>query len=344
MKDGLVGEVTLWRIMEAYAIPLLYGGLVLAALAWIWLIVRAFQEKVWWGLASLLLPPLALVFALRHAQKAIGPLVIFVLGGLVMAAPVAYSLVSPVDQELHDKLREKPKLWSLTESALQSDTAHEWMEGRAFYMQLGGLAVAAMGWIWLLTRAFRQHRRWGLASLILPPVGFVFAGRHPRKGAAPLILFVLSILVAAMPALYTLFVPLDLGPLESIVDGQRHLTLTGWDRKDYSILKLKPDVVVLQMANPDVTDKSLESLQEMQALQELDLSGTQVTDTGLKILKDLPVLSTLRLARTKITDQGFHSTLFAKDSLMRLDLSGTQVGRETVQAWRNAKAGRKAMQ
>jgi hypothetical protein len=32
MKDGLVGEVTLWRIMEAYAVPLLYGGLVLAAL------------------------------------------------------------------------------------------------------------------------------------------------------------------------------------------------------------------------------------------------------------------------------------------------------------------------
>ena len=62
--------------LEAYdRLSLLYGGLALATLAWIWLIVRAFQEKVWWGLASLLLPPLALVFALRHAQKAIGPLV-----------------------------------------------------------------------------------------------------------------------------------------------------------------------------------------------------------------------------------------------------------------------------
>jgi hypothetical protein len=330
--------------METYAIPLLYGGLTLAALAWIWLIVRAFQEKIWWGLASLLLPPLALVFAVRHAQKANSPLVLFVLGGVLMAAPISHSLVSPVDQGLGDKLREGPKLWSLTERALQSDAAHEWMEGRAFYMQLGGVAVAAMAWIWLLTRAFRQHRRWGLSSLILPPVGFIFAGRHPRKGAAPVILFVLSILVAAMPALYTLFVPLDLGPLETIVDGQRHLTLTGWDRKDYSILKLKPDAVVLQMANPDVTDKTLEPLQQMQTLQELDLSGTQVTDAGLKILKDLPALATLRLARTKITDQGFHSTLFAKDSLMQLDLSGTQVDRETVQAWRKAKSGRKAMQ
>ena len=342
MKDGLVSEVTSWRIMETYGIALLYGGLALAALAWVWLIMRAFQEKVWWGLASLLVPPVALVFALRHAQKAIAPLVAFVLSSLVVAVPVSSSLVGPAG--LHDKLRAGPKLWSLTQSALQSDAAHEWMEGRAFYMQLGGLAVAALAWIWLLVRAFGQHRRWGLGSLVLPPVGLVFAGGHPRKGAAPLILFFLSILAAAMPALYTLYVPLDLGPLEKIVDGQRHLTLTSWDRKDYSILKFKPDVVVLQMANPDVTDISLEPLQEMKALEELDLSGTQVTDAGLKILKDLPALSKLRLARTKITDQGFHSTLFAKDSLMQLDLSGTQVGRETVQAWRNAKPGRRAMQ
>ena len=303
---------------------------------------RAFHEKVWWGLVSLLLPPLALVFAVRHAQKAIVPLVVFILGGLVMAAPVSYSLVGPTG--LHDKLSDRPKLWSITASVLQSDAAHEWMEGKAFYMQLGGLAVAAGAWIWLLARAFRQHRGWGLSSLVLPPVGLAFAGRHPRKGAAPLILLLLSIFVAAMPALYTLFVPLDLGPHETIVDGQRHLTLTGWDRKDYSILKLKPDVVVLQMANPDVTDNSLESLQAMKTLQELDLSGTQVTDAGLKILESLPALSKLRLARTKITDQGFHSTLFAKDSLMQLDLSGTQVGRETVQAWRNARPGRKALQ
>ena len=97
----------------------------------------------------------------------------------------------------------------------------------------------------------------------------------------PLVLVVLGLLVAATPAVYTLFVPLDLGPREKLVDGERHLTLTGSDRKDYSVLKLKPDVVVLQMANPDVTDQSLESLKEMKALQELDLNGTQVTDAGL---------------------------------------------------------------
>jgi len=218
------------------------------------------------------------------------------------------------------------------------------MDYKAIYVEPGGLAVAALAWIWLLARAFRQDRRWGLGSLVLPPVGLIFAVRHPRKGITPLILFLLSLLVAATPALYTKFVPLNLGERDKLVNGQRHLTLTGWDRKDYSILKGKPDVVVLQMANPDVNDQSLASLKEMSALQELDLSDTQVTDAGLKILKDLPALTKLWLVRTKITDQGFHETLFAKDSLMRLDLRGTQVSRETVQAWRDAKPGRQVLQ
>jgi hypothetical protein len=171
----------------------------------------------------------------------------------------------------------------------------------------------------------------------------VFAARHPRRAAAPLILVALSVLVAAAPALYILTVPLDLGPREKLVDGQRHLTLTGWDRKDYSLLKLKPDVVVLQMANPDVTDQALESLKDLRTLQELDLSDTQVTDAGLEILKGLPALATLRLARTKITDQGFQDALFAQESLMQLDLRGTQVSRETARAWRDVKPGRRVL-
>ena len=138
--------------------------------------------------------------------------------------------------------------------------------------------------------------------------------------------------------------PFDLGPREKLVNGEQHLTLTGWDRKGYSILKHKPDAIVIQMANPDVTDQTLELLKEMKSLQELDLNGTQVTDVGLVVLKDLPALARLRLARTKITDQGFHKTLSAKDSLMMLDLSGTAVSRETGKSWRNARPGRRVMQ
>jgi hypothetical protein len=330
--------------METYAPALVLGGLAIAALAWIWLLVRAFQESRWWGLGSLLVPPLALLFALRHAQKSVAPLVLVIVGGLLSAAPVSLSLVGPTDLGLREKLREGPRLLSLEGSPLQSDAAHEWMEGRAFYLQSGGVVVAALAWIWLLVRAFRQDRRWGLSSLVVPPVGLFFAGRHPRKAAAPLFLWVLSLLVAATPALYTLFVPLDLGPREKLVDGQRVLTLTGWDRKDYSLLKLKPDVVVLQMANPDVTDQSLEPLKVMKALEDLDLSGTQVTNAGLEMLKQLPALATLRVARTKITDQGFRDALLAKDSLMQLDLRGTQVSHETAKAWKEAKPGRRLKQ
>ena len=128
-------------------------------------------------------------------------------------------------------------------------------------MQLGGIALAVLAWIWLLVRAFRQNRRWGVSSLIIPPVGLIFAGCYPRKGGIPLGLFLVCLLVAAMPAVYTLYVPLNLGAREKVVDGEQHLTLTGSDPKDAPDLKLKQDVAVLQMANPDVTDASLESFE-----------------------------------------------------------------------------------
>ena len=103
-----------------------------------------------------------------------------------------------------------------------------------------------------------------------------------RKGIPPLLLAISSLVIAATPAVYTVYIRLDLGPRNKLVDGQRHLTLTGWDRKDYAVLRLEPDIALLQMANPDVTDETLESLKEMNTLQELDLNGTQVTDAGLK--------------------------------------------------------------
>jgi hypothetical protein len=329
--------------MEAYAPAVLFGGLAFAAVAWIWLIARAFGQTFWWGLGSLLVPPLALLFALRHAQKAVAPLVLVVCGGLAAAVPPLYSLVTPSGTALREKLSHPPQFATLAWDALRSDAAHEWMEDRAIYLELGGLALAALAWIWLIARGFQQDRRWGLSVLLLPPFGgLAFVGRHPRRGLAPLLLLLVSLLAAAAPALYTLGVPLDLGPLEKQVDGRRHITLTGWDRQDYGLLLLKPDVVVLQMANPDVTDQVLASLRGMNQLEELDLNDTQVTDSGLRILKDLPALSALRLARTKITDQGFREMLMAKDSLMMLDLRGTEVSQETVRAWREAKPGRKA--
>jgi hypothetical protein len=127
------------------------------------------------------------------------------------------------------------------------------------------------------------------------------------------------------------------------VDGERHITLTGWDQKDYGLLGSKTDTVVLQMANPDVTDQALAPLPRMTKLRELDLNNTGITDEGLKVLKDLPALSMLRLKNTKITDQGFQESLAGMESLTRLELSGTSVSEETIQTWSKAKPGRRAL-
>jgi hypothetical protein len=195
------------------------------------------------------------------------------------------------------------------------------MDEYALYINLAGLAVILVGLLGLVFRAFR----------------------HWRKGLLPLGLIGLGVVITGFPPLYRLIVPIDLGPRETVVNGQRHITLTGWDRKDYGLLGSKHDVVVLQMANPEVTDQTLEHLKGMNRLEELDLNNTQVTDSGLKVLRDLPALSSLRLQNTKVTDQGFQESLAEKATLMQLDLRGTQVSREAVQAWRKAKEGRRAM-
>ncbi len=330
--------------MEVYLLIPLLGGTTIAALAWLWLIARAFQQGAWWGLGCLLLPPLALWFAVRHAQQAVKPLVWLVAGGAFATIPALYLLSVPVAPELRAKLGERPMLWTLASTCLRSEAVHEWMETRAFYLQVGGVAVAVLVWLWLIVLAFRQGRAWGWGSLLVPPVGLVFAGRHPRKGTAPLIVLVLGLLAAAAPAVYMLCVPLDLAEHVRMVNGRRHVTLTGWDRKDYSLLGLMPDVSVLQMANPDVTDEVLEKLRGMKALKELDLNGTSVTDAGLGVLRDLPALETLWLARTRITDKGFHDAISSKDSLMQIDLRGTSVSRDSTRAWREANPERKVLQ
>jgi len=127
------------------------------------------------------------------------------------------------------------------------------------------------------------------------------------------------------------------------VDGERHLTLTGWDRKDYAVLRTMGDAVVLQMANPDVTDPVLEHLEGMDRLRELDLSDTQVTDAGLRRLRGLESLETLRLKGTAVTDRGMHETLETLPALRQLDLRGTAVRRELVDAWKAAGTGRRAL-
>ncbi|MDG3002264.1 leucine-rich repeat domain-containing protein [Paludisphaera mucosa] len=217
------------------------------------------------------------------------------------------------------------------------------VEQYGVHFMLAGLALMTIGWLWLVVKAFRDRVGWGVAILVFPPLAPIYVLAKGGAVWAPAALIALGLASAAFPPLYTRLVPIDLGPHERLVDGERHLTLTGWDRKDYAVLGSKSDAVVLQMANPDVGDETLRNLKGFTMLRELDLNDTKVTDAGLEVIKDLPALTTLRLKNTKITDAGFKASLAAKEPLQRLDLTGTAVDRETVEAWKSAKPGRRAM-
>jgi hypothetical protein len=217
------------------------------------------------------------------------------------------------------------------------------MESLALYLFYAGALLSVLGVLWLLIAAFRQRVLWGLASLFVVPLLF-FALLHRRKALWPVVLLLLGLATTgAAVGLAAYAVSVDLGPRARLVDGELHLTLTGWDGKDYSVLKTKPEAVVLQMANADVTDQTLEYLRPMSQLRELDLSETQVTDKGLAILKELPHLQELKLRNVKITDAGFQEFLVPRESLQRLDLRGTDVSADAVKAWREAKSGRRAL-
>ena len=219
------------------------------------------------------------------------------------------------------------------------------LEQYALYLFGAGILLAVLGYVWLIVRAYRVRRAWGRAVLFFPPSSLFFVFQHRREAGGPLAVLLLGALVGAAPVGVNLYQWhfRNLGEREKIVDGELHLTLTGWDRKDYSILQAKPQTAVLQMANADVNDQVLEYLKGMDQLRELDLNDTAVTDEGLRVLAGLPRLQQLRLRKTKITDAGFREVLFAKESLLDLDLTGTSVASKTIREWKKAHPDRKVL-
>lgn len=172
-------------------------------------------------------------------------------------------------------------------------------EGYLFALSLAGMALLLIGWVWVTVVAWRHGSAWGLGVLLFPPAGLLFAIRHFGAARAPLAVGLLGLLLAAGPPVVNRLLPVDLGPRDTLVDGERHVTLTGWDRDDYRLVRGLTDVVVLQMANPDVSDTTLHLLGGLDQLRELDLNNTQVTDAGLALLAQLPGLQRLRLANTR---------------------------------------------
>jgi hypothetical protein len=212
------------------------------------------------------------------------------------------------------------------------------LERYGFYLLILGFLAGCIGWFWLVVAAFKVRWPWGVAVLVFPPGALIFVPRHYPSAKRPLLVLVLAGLIFATPYALSYYERKfgKLAPYEQIVAGELRITVTGVPAFDYSTLQSRPDVVVLQMANPDVTDETLDYLAGMAQLRNLDLNGTQITDEGLKRLADLPRLQELRLARTRITDAGFLTHLAPKESLRRLDLTGTAVKGKTKRDWKKA--------
>lgn len=194
------------------------------------------------------------------------------------------------------------------------------LEKYGFYMIAAGGLAAIVALVWLMIRTVRKR----------PTVG-------------PLRLLIAAAVLIAVP--YGLsyyernFVPLQ--PYEQIVDGELRITLTGMQGFDYAKLADRPEVVVLQMANPDVTDATLEHLRELTRLRRLDVGNSQVSDAGLATIAALPALEELNLGHTKITDAGFQQHLMSKASLHKLDLTATEVKGKTKRDWKNKQPDRR---
>ena len=62
---------------------LILGG-ILSFVGGIWLLIAAFQTSVWWGLGSLLLPFVSLIFVIMHWQVAKKPFLISLVGAVLL--------------------------------------------------------------------------------------------------------------------------------------------------------------------------------------------------------------------------------------------------------------------
>lgn len=164
-----------------------------------------------------------------------------------------------------------------------------------------------------------------------------------RKAIVPILMVLLGTLILVGPWFLVQMGWLrDTRPRERVVGSETVLTITGAEF-DYSELIKRADLDVLQMANPNVTDQTLEYLRNSKHLRKLDLSGTKITDQGLAVLATLP-LKSLYLQRTAITDEGFRKHLMPMESLLELNLRSTGVRKETGDEWEKAKQGRLLIQ
>jgi hypothetical protein len=70
---------------------LYYLGMVLGLVGFIWLVVVAFKKSVWWGLGTLIVPFVGLIFAIMNWQTAKTPFLVY-LAGVILYVFGAYKM------------------------------------------------------------------------------------------------------------------------------------------------------------------------------------------------------------------------------------------------------------
>lgn len=61
-------------------------GIVLCVVGGLWIVVNAFKQSIWWGLGSLIIPLVGLVFAIMHFAENKIPLLLYVVGIVLLIA------------------------------------------------------------------------------------------------------------------------------------------------------------------------------------------------------------------------------------------------------------------
>src|SRR5262245_43226043 len=76
-------------MLERYSLYVIAAGALLGFAGYVWLVVRAFHYRRWWGVALIVLPPAALIFIGFHFRRAVAPICLLLLSALMIGAPYA---------------------------------------------------------------------------------------------------------------------------------------------------------------------------------------------------------------------------------------------------------------
>ena len=128
--------------MESYLLIPLFGGLLNVLGAWLWLVVRVSARcrvgpRQLDSCRQLAFGSPCVIHKRRSKPSSCW------WSAIGVGRPGLYLLVVPADLRLRET-SQGSRLRSLMSTALRSDTVHAWMESQAFYLQLGGLIVAAL--------------------------------------------------------------------------------------------------------------------------------------------------------------------------------------------------------